>query len=135
MVGAELIVRGLGRPEGLGTGYIVRPTISAYVTNDMRIAREEIFGPVLTILKFRDEDEAASIANDTVFGLMNFAQTQDQARAKRISRKLQSGSVEINGVRCGNGAPFGGMKQSGKCRVGGKWGVEDFQEIKLVPGW
>lgn len=133
--GARLVAGGLGRPEGLTKGYYVRPTIFADVNNDMRIAREEIFGPVLTILPFDTEEEAVQIANDTVYGLTNYLQTQDGARANRVARALRSGMVEINGTSRGAGAPFGGYKQSGNGREGGKWGIEDFLEIKSVSGW
>ena len=133
--GARLIVGGPDRPEGFNRGFYVRPTIFADVTNDMSIAREEIFGPVLVMMKFKDEDDAIEIANDTDFGLMNYVQTQDAEKLKRVSRKLRSGMVEANGIRRGAGAPFGGVKQSGNGREGGKWGLEDFLEVKLVSGW
>jgi aldehyde dehydrogenase (NAD+) len=133
--GARVIVGGPDRPEGFNRGFYVRPTIFADVTNDMAIAREEIFGPVLVMMKFKDEDDAIEIANDTDFGLMNYVQTQDAEKLKRVSRKLRSGMVEANGIRRGAGAPFGGVKQSGNGREGGKWGLEDFLEVKLVSGW
>ena len=133
--GARVIVGGPGRPEGVNRGFYVRPTIFADVTNDMAIAREEIFGPVLVMMKFKDEDDAIEIANDTDFGLMNYVQTQDAEKLKRVSRKLRSGMVEANGIRRGAGAPFGGVKQSGNGREGGKWGLEEFLEVKLVSGW
>ena len=133
--GARVIVGGPDRPEGFNRGFYVRPTIFADVTNDMAIAREEIFGPVLVMMKFKDEDDAIEIANDTDFGLMNYVQTQDAEKLKRVSRKLRSGMVEANGIRRGAGAPFGGVKQSGNGREGGKWGLEDFLEVKLLSGW
>lgn len=133
--GARVIVGGPDRPEGYNRGFYIRPTIFADVTNDMTIAREEIFGPVLVMMKFKDEEDAIEIANDTDFGLMNYVQTQDAEKLKRVSRKLRSGMVEANGVRRGAGAPFGGVKQSGNGREGGKWGLEDFLEVKLVSGW
>lgn len=133
--GARVIVGGPDRPEGFNRGFYVRPTIFADVTNDMAIAREEIFGPVLVMMKFKDEDDAIEIANDTDFGLMNYVQTQDAEKLKRVSRKLRSGMVEANGIRRGAGAPFGGVKQSGNGREGGKWGLEEFLEVKLVSGW
>lgn len=133
--GARLIAGGPGRPEGFNRGFYVRPTIFADVTNDMTIAKEEIFGPVLVMMKFEDEDDAIKIANDTEFGLMNYVQTQDDEKLKRVSRAMRSGMVEANGVRRGPGAPFGGIKQSGNGREGGKWGMEDFLEVKLVSGW
>lgn len=133
--GANLIAGGLGRPEGLNRGYFVRPTIFADVNNDMTIAREEIFGPVLTMIPFDTEEEAVAITNDTVYGLTNFVQTQDGPKANRVARQLRSGMVEINGTSRGPGAPFGGYKQSGNGREGGVWGLEDYLEIKSVSGW
>ena len=133
--GARLVAGGPGRPEGLNRGYFVRPTVFADVTEDMTIAREEIFGPVLSIMQFDTEDEAIRIANDTVYGLTNYVQTQDSARANRMARKLRSGMVEMNGNPRGAGAPFGGYKQSGNGREGGVWGLEDFLEVKAVSGW
>jgi aldehyde dehydrogenase (NAD+) len=133
--GARLVAGGLGRPEGLNRGYFVRPTIFADVSNDMTIAREEIFGPVLAIIPFSDEAEALAIANDTVYGLTNYVQSQDDAKRQRLARRLRSGMVEMNGKSRGAGSPFGGMKQSGNGREGGVWGIEDFLEVKAVSGW
>ncbi|MFP7569169.1 aldehyde dehydrogenase family protein [Marivita sp. S2033] len=133
--GARLVTGGTGRPEGLNKGFYVRPTVFADVTNDMTIAREEIFGPVLSIMKFETEDEAVRIANDTPYGLTNYVQSQDGARRNRLARSLRSGMVEMNGQSRGAGAPFGGMKQSGNGREGGVWGIEDFLEVKSVSGW
>jgi aldehyde dehydrogenase (NAD+) len=133
--GARLVAGGLGRPEGLNRGYFVRPTVFADVTNDMTIAREEIFGPVLSIIPFSDEAEALRIANDTVYGLTNYVQSQDVAKRRRMARRLRSGMVEMNGKSRGAGSPFGGMKQSGNGREGGVWGIEDFLEVKAVSGW
>ncbi len=133
--GARLVAGGPGRPEGFNRGFFVRPTIFADVTNDMTIAREEIFGPVLSIMAFDTEEEGIAIANDTPYGLTNYVQTQDGARANRVARALRSGMVEMNGQPRGMGAPFGGMKQSGNGREGGKWGLEDFLEVKAVSGW
>ena len=101
----------------------------------MTIAREEIFGPVLSILPFDTEEEAIEIANDTVYGLTNYVQTQDGARLNRMAQALRSGMVEMNGTSRGAGSPFGGMKQSGNGREGGVWGIEDFLEVKSVSGW
>ncbi|MEL6282340.1 MAG: aldehyde dehydrogenase family protein [Pseudomonadota bacterium] len=133
--GARLAAGGIGRPEGVNRGYYVRPTVFADVTNQMTIAREEIFGPVLSIIPFDTEDEAVSIANDTPFGLTNYVQSQDGAKRNRVARRLRSGMVEMNGQSRGAGSPFGGMKASGNGREGGVWGLEDFCEVKAVSGW
>jgi aldehyde dehydrogenase (NAD+) len=133
--GARLVAGGVGRPDGLNRGFYVKPTVFADVNNDMTVAREEIFGPVLSIIPFETEDEGLTIANDTPYGLTNYVQTQDPARANRAARALRSGMVEMNGQSRGLGAPFGGMKQSGNGREGGKWGIEDFLEVKAVSGW
>ncbi|WP_071674350.1 aldehyde dehydrogenase family protein [Nioella nitratireducens] len=133
--GARLVAGGPGRPEGFNRGYFVRPTVFADVNNDMTIAREEIFGPVLSIIPFADEAEALKIANDTEYGLTNYVQTQDGARRNRLARHLRSGMVEMNGQSRGAGSPFGGMKKSGNGREGGVWGLEDFCEVKAVSGW
>ncbi|WP_417206300.1 aldehyde dehydrogenase family protein [Antarctobacter sp.] len=133
--GARLVAGGPGRPEGFNKGFYVRPTVFADVTNDMTIAQEEIFGPVLSILKFESEEEAVQIANDTPYGLTNYVQSSDPARTKRLARQLRSGMVEVNGESRGAGAPFGGMKMSGNGREGGSWGIHDFVEVKSVSGW
>ncbi len=133
--GARLVAGGPGRPEGLNRGWFVRPTVFADVHNDMTIAREEIFGPVLSIIPFETEEDAVRIANDTPYGLTNYVQSSDGARRNRLARRLRSGMVEMNGKSRGAGAPFGGMKQSGNGREGGVWGIEDFLEVKAVSGW
>src|SRR6056297_1344770 len=133
--GARLVAGGTGRPEGFNKGFYVRPTVFADVSNDMTIAREEIFGPVLSIIPFDTEEDGLAIANDTPYGLTNYVQTQDPARANRCALALRSGMVEMNGQSRGLGSPFGGMKQSGNGREGGKWGIEDFLEVKAVSGW
>ncbi|MGR3761494.1 aldehyde dehydrogenase family protein [Roseobacteraceae bacterium NS-SX3] len=133
--GARLVAGGTGRPDGLNKGFYVKPTVFADVNNQMTIAREEIFGPVLSIIPFETEEEAIEIANDTPYGLTNYVQTQDGARANRMARALRSGMVEMNGQDRSAGAPFGGMKQSGNGREGGTWGIEDFLEVKAVGGW
>lgn len=133
--GATLVAGGVGRPDGLNKGYFVKPTVFADVTNDMTIAREEIFGPVLSIMKFETEEEAVEVANDTPYGLTNYVQTQDTDRANRMARVLRSGMVEMNGTSRAAGSPFGGMKQSGNGREGGVYGLEDFLEVKAVSGW
>ena len=133
--GARLVAGGPGLPDGMNRGYFVRPTVFADVTNQMTIAREEIFGPVLSIIPFDTETEAIAIANDTVYGLANYIQTADAAKAKRVARAVRSGMVRINGKPLGKGSPFGGMKRSGNGREGGIWGIEDFLEVKAVAGW
>lgn len=133
--GARLVAGGPGRPDGLEKGYFVRPTVFADVSNDMTIAREEIFGPVLSIIPFDTEEEAVRIANDTPYGLTNYVQSTDDTRRNRVSRRLRSGMVETNGKPRGAGSPFGGMKASGNGREGGVWGLEDFLEVKVVTGW
>ncbi len=130
--GAELLVGGAGRPEGFETGYYVKPTIFAGVNNGMRIAREEVFGPVLAIIPFDTEEEAIEIANDTPYGLAAYVQTGDAARAERVAARLRAGMVHINGAPHRYGSPFGGYKQSGNGREGGIFGLEDFLEIKTV---
>ncbi|MEM1430042.1 MAG: aldehyde dehydrogenase family protein [Pseudomonadota bacterium] len=133
--GARLVAGGVGRPEGLNRGYFVRPTVFADVTNDMTIAREEIFGPVLSIIPFDTEDEAVRIANDTPYGLTNYVQSGDGARRARLARLLRSGMVEMNGRGRAQGSPFGGVKASGNGREGGAWGLDEFCEVKAVSGW
>jgi len=133
--GARLVTGGPGRPDGLNKGFYVRPTVFADVSNDMTIAREEIFGPVLSMIPFDTEEEAVAIANDTIYGLTNYVQTQDGARSNRLAQQLRSGMVETNGESLGAGSPFGGMKQSGNGREGGVWGIEDFLEVKAVSAW
>ena len=133
--GARLIAGGPGRPAGFNRGYFVQPTVFADVANDMTIAREEIFGPVLSIIPFETEDEAIAIANDTPYGLTNYVQSQDGERRNRIARLLRSGMVEMNGQPRGAGSPFGGVKASGRAREGGRWGIEEFTDVKSISGW
>ena len=133
--GAKLETGGLGRPEGLEQGYYIKPTLFSGVDNDMRIAREEIFGPVLAMIPFDTEAQAIAIANDSLYGLTHYIQTQDKQRAKRVARQLRSGMVRGNGVDASAAAPFGGYKQSGNGREGGVWGLEDFLETKHVTQW
>ncbi|MBB5041156.1 aldehyde dehydrogenase family protein [Shinella fusca] len=130
--GARLLVGGPGKPDGFETGYFVRPTIFADVNNDMRIAREEVFGPVLSIIPFDTEEEAIAIANDTAYGLAAYVQTGNPDRAERVAARLRAGMVHINGGPHRYGSPFGGFKQSGNGREGGIFGLEDFLEVKTV---
>ena len=132
--GARLVAGGTGRPDGFIEGDFVKPTVFADVNNDMTIAREEIFGPVLAMIPFDTEEEAIAIANDTPYGLAAYIQTGNPERAKRVARKLRAGMVQINGTSRAPGSPFGGYKQSGNGREGGKWGLEDFMEVKLISG-
>jgi aldehyde dehydrogenase (NAD+) len=130
--GARVLVGGAGKPEGYETGYFVQPTIFADVSNDMRIAKEEVFGPVLALIPFDTEEEAIAIANDTPYGLAAYVQTGDARRAERVASKLKAGMVHINGGPHRYGSPFGGYKQSGNGREGGKFGLEDFLEVKTI---
>ena len=132
--GATLLTGGLGKPDGMNIGWYVKPTIFSDVSNDMRIAQEEIFGPVLVIIPFEDEDEAISIANDTPYGLAAYLQTGDPARARRVAAQLRAGAIHINGGGFNYGSPFGGYKQSGNGREGGIMGIEDFLETKTLHG-
>lgn len=133
--GARLTTGGLGLPEGMNKGYYVRPTVFADVSNDMVIAREEVFGPVLSIIPFEDEDEAVRIANDTPYGLTNYVQTQDGARGNRMALRLRAGMVERNGTARAVDSPFGGVKMSGRAREGGHSGLEEFLETKMISDW
>ena len=133
--GATLVAGGPHRPDGLDKGYFVRPTIFTDVSNNMRIAKEEIFGPVLSIIPFENEDEAIAITNDTSYGLGNYVQTQDKEKARRVARKFRSGGVYINGKSFDPGTPFGGYRQSGNGREGGTWGIEEYLEVKTISGW
>lgn len=130
--GATVLIGGLGKPDGMNEGYFVKPTIFADVNNDMRIAREEIFGPVLCMIPFDSEEEAIAIANDTDYGLAAYVQTEDQDRAMRVARQLQAGMIYINGNDLSYGSPFGGYKKSGIGREGGAYGLEDFLEVKAI---
>ncbi len=133
--GATLVAGGPDRPNGLNKGYFVRPTVFTNVANDMRIAKEEIFGPVLSIIPFEDEAEAVAITNDTSYGLGNYVQTQDKEKARRVAKKFRSGGVYINGNSADPGTPFGGYRQSGNGREGGVWGIEEYLEVKTICGW
>lgn len=133
--GATLVCGGPGRAEGFNRGYYVRPTIFADVTNQMTIAREEVFGPVLSMIPFTSEDEAVEIANDTPFGLAAYVQSQDLERARRVARQIRAGSVHLNGAGQDYCSPFGGYKQSGNGREWGVWGLHDFLELKVINGY
>ncbi|MCU9850258.1 aldehyde dehydrogenase family protein [Defluviimonas sp. WL0024] len=130
--GATLLAGGLGRPEGFDRGWFVKPTVFADVRNDMAIARQEIFGPVLVIIPFDAEDEAVRLANDTPYGLAAYVQTGNLARAERVAARLRAGAIHINGGAFNYGSPFGGYKQSGNGREGGLMGIEDYQEVKTL---
>ncbi|MEO8683597.1 MAG: aldehyde dehydrogenase family protein [Devosia sp.] len=132
--GARLIAGGPGRPDGFNRGYYARPTVFADVDNKMSIAQEEIFGPVLSMIPFEDEEEAVAIANDTPYGLAAFVHTSDSERSLRMARQIRAGMVRINGASHARGAPFGGFKQSGIGREGGEYGLEDFLEVKAISG-
>ena len=131
--GAELVCGGLGRPEGLDKGYYVRPTLFANVTNDMQIAQEEIFGPVLVLIGYDDDNEAISIANDTVYGLAGYI-SGSHDRAVQIARQIRTGNMHVNGAGPDFNAPFGGYKQSGNGREWGTHGLEEFLEVKAILG-
>src|SRR5580658_8638568 len=132
--GAKVVVGGEGRPEGLTHGYYVRPTIFSNVRNDMVIAREEIFGPVLCILPYKSEEDAIRIANDTPYGLAAYIWSNDLARAARVGRRIRAGQVTINGAAGDMNTPFGGFKMSGNGREFGEHGLRDFLEVKAVLG-
>ena len=132
--GATLLAGGPGRPEGLAKGWFVKPTIFADASNDMRIAQEEIFGPVLVIIPFADEAEGIAIANNTPYGLAAYVQTGDPERALRVAARLRAGAIHINGGGFNYGSPFGGYKQSGNGREGGIMGLEDYLETKTLHG-
>ena len=133
--GATLAAGGPDLPNGMNKGYFIKPTIFTDVKNDMRIAKEEIFGPVLSIIPFETEEEAIKIVNDTEYGLGNYLQTEDKEKAKRVSRRLNAGIIYVNGVAPDSGTPFGGFKQSGNGREGGVWGLEEYLEVKTVTDW
>jgi aldehyde dehydrogenase (NAD+) len=133
--GATLVTGGPGRPEGLPKGYYVKPTVFANVKPEMTIAREEIFGPVLSILPYQSEEQVVELANDTVYGLAGYVQSGDLAHARRVASELRAGQIALNGAPGDMAAPFGGYKQSGNGREWGKYGFEEFLEIKAVMGY
>jgi len=132
--GARVAAGGPGKPEGLETGYYVRPTVFTHATNDMTISREEIFGPVLTIIGYADEEDAVEIANDTPYGLSGYVSSEDPEHARAIARRLRTGNVHINGAFGDMHAPFGGYRQSGNGREWGVYGLEEFLETKAIMG-
>ncbi|RGP36231.1 aldehyde dehydrogenase family protein [Pseudotabrizicola alkalilacus] len=133
--GARLVAGGPGLPEGFNRGFYVKPTVFADVKPGMTIEREEIFGPVLAIIPFETEEEAVRIANDTPYGLTNYVQSSDRVRTNRLGHALKAGMVEMNGESRGAGSFFGGVKQSGRAREGGIWGLEEFLEAKSISGY
>lgn len=133
--GAKLVCGGLGKPDGIEHGYFVKPTVFSDVNNDMTIAREEIFGPVLVIIPYDSEDEAIRIANDTAYGLAGYVQSGDIDRARTVAAKIRAGNVKINGASGGTDIPFGGYKQSGNGREWGAHGFTDYLEIKAIEGY
>jgi aldehyde dehydrogenase (NAD+) len=133
--GAVLAAGGTGRPEGLAKGYFAKPTVFAGVSNEMTIAREEIFGPVLSIIPYDNEDEAVQMANDTPYGLSGYVSSGNLDRARRVAARLRTGMVHINGASLDAMAPFGGYKQSGNGREWGAEGIEEFLEVKSIYGY
>lgn len=130
--GAVVAAGGLGKPEGKETGYFVKPTVLAEVTNDMTVAQEEIFGPVLSIIAYDDEDDAVRIANDSLYGLSGGVWSSDQERAMSVARRMRTGMVDVNGGAFNIAAPFGGYKQSGYGRENGPYGIEEFLQVKSL---
>jgi aldehyde dehydrogenase (NAD+) len=133
--GAELVTGGPGRPENLNRGYYVRPTVFAGVTNNMTIAREEIFGPVIAILPYKSEEEVIKLANETIYGLAAYVQAKDVDHGRKVAAQMRAGNVHLNYPVGDTAAPFGGYKQSGNGREYGKWGLEEFLETKAVIGF
>jgi aldehyde dehydrogenase (NAD+) len=133
--GADLISGGLGLPEGIRKGYFAKPTVFTNVHNDMTIAREEIFGPVLCLIPYDDEDDAVRIANDNPYGLSGYVTSANVERARGIARRLRTGNVHINGARLDLGGCFGGYKQSGNGREWSEAGLEEFLEQKAIFGF
>lgn len=133
--GAKLECGGEGLPEGMNNGYYVKPTVFSHVTNDMTIAREEIFGPVLSIIGYKDEEDAVRIANDTPYGLSGYVQSGNLDRARNVARQIRAGNIHVNGAGVDPGSPFGGYKQSGNGREFSVWGLEEFLETKAILGY
>lgn len=133
--GAKLETGGTGRPDGLNVGYYVKPTVFSHVTNDMTVAQEEIFGPVLSLIGYEDDEDAVRIANDTPYGLSGYISSSDPARAKKVARLIRTGNIHLNGAPVDNNAPFGGYKQSGNGREWGLHGFEEYLETKAIMGY
>ena len=133
--GATVVIGGPGRPDGIDKGYFIKPTVFANVNNNMTIAREEIFGPVLVMIPYETEEEAVRIANDTVYGLSGYVYSGDIEHARKIARRLRTGMVHLNGASTDINAPFGGYKQSGNGREWGKEGIKEFLEVKALMGY
>jgi aldehyde dehydrogenase (NAD+) len=133
--GATLVTGGVGRPEGFDRGYFVRPTVFAHATNEMTVAREEIFGPVLTIIPYDTEADAIRMANDTVYGLSGYVQSENLDHARAVASRIRAGMIHINGASVDQAAPFGGYKQSGNGREWSDFGLEEFLEVKAVMGY
>ena len=123
---------GVEPPEGLATGYFVRPTVFAHVKPEMKLAREEVFGPVLAILAYEDEDEGVRLANDSIYGLAGGVWSGDPERALRVARRIRAGQIDLNGANFNPVAPFGGYKQSGNGREFGVWGLREYLEVKSI---
>ena len=130
--GAELLLGGAEPPPGLARGYFVQPTVLGRVKPGMTVEQEEIFGPVLSIISYRDEEDAVRIANDTIYGLAGAVWSGDEERARRVARRIRAGKIDVNGGPFNLLAPFGGYKQSGHGREFGRWGLEEFLEIKSM---
>jgi aldehyde dehydrogenase (NAD+) len=133
--GAKLVTGGVGRPKGIDKGWFVKPTVFGAVKNEMTIAREEIFGPVLSILPYKDDEEAIRIANDTPYGLSGYVSSASLDRARNVASRLRTGNVHVNGAGPDFSAPFGGYKQSGNGREWGRFGFEEFLEVKAILGY
>ena len=133
--GAKVVAGGPGKPDGISKGYFIRPTVFSGVNNDMTVAREEIFGPVLVMIPYETEEEAIRVANDTPYGLAGYVQSEDINHARAVASRIRAGNVHINGASGGFNVPFGGFKQSGNGREWGAHGFTDFLEIKAVEGY
>ena len=133
--GATLVTGGIGRPDGVSKGYFVKPTVFANVNNNMRIAREEIFGPVLCLIPYQNEEDAVRIANDTVYGLSGYVTSGNLENARRVARRIRAGNVHVNGARIDFAGCFGGYKQSGNGREWSEAGLQEYLELKAIFGY